>query len=149
MPRRATRDVVLHGATIREGEEVSLVWGAANHDERRFPDPERFDIHRDDNRHLALGPHANRTIRQTSGDRFEVLLRAVEPDDGVPGPIGSKRVGIGRRRNHLSESDPLVVNDPRDGEHGAALQRHRPSRAQAAESSRGSPQQDLVRGQIP
>jgi cytochrome P450 len=55
LPRRATRDVVLHGATIREGEEVSLVWGAANHDERRFPDPERFDIHRDDNRHLALG----------------------------------------------------------------------------------------------
>jgi cytochrome P450 len=55
LPRRATRDVDLHGEKIRAGEEVSLVWGAANHDERRFEDPERFDIHRRDNRHLALG----------------------------------------------------------------------------------------------
>jgi cytochrome P450 len=55
LPRRATRDVELHGCAIREGEEVSLIWGAANHDERRFEDPERFDIHRDDNRHLAFG----------------------------------------------------------------------------------------------
>jgi cytochrome P450 len=55
LPRIATRDVTLHGATIRAGDEVSLVWGSANHDERRFPDPERFDIHRRDNRHLALG----------------------------------------------------------------------------------------------
>jgi hypothetical protein len=55
LPRRALRDVELHGRRIREGEEISLVWGAANHDERRFAEPERFDIHRDDNRHLALG----------------------------------------------------------------------------------------------
>ncbi|MDJ0847729.1 MAG: cytochrome P450 [Myxococcota bacterium] len=55
LPRIATRDVELHGQTIRAGEEVSLVWGAANHDERRFPDPERFDIRRENNRHLALG----------------------------------------------------------------------------------------------
>jgi hypothetical protein len=55
LPRRATRDVELHGETIRAGEEVSLVWGAANHDERRFDDPERFDVAREGNRHLALG----------------------------------------------------------------------------------------------
>ncbi len=55
LPRRATRDIELHGRTIREGEELSLVWGAANHDERQFEAPERFDIHRKDNRHLALG----------------------------------------------------------------------------------------------
>jgi hypothetical protein len=55
LPRRATRDIELHGRVIRKGEEVSLVWGAANHDERQFEDPERFDIHRGDNRHLALG----------------------------------------------------------------------------------------------
>lgn len=55
LPRIATRDVVLHGCEIAAGQEVSLLWGSANHDERRFPDPERFDIHRADKRHLALG----------------------------------------------------------------------------------------------
>ena len=55
LPRIATRDVELHGRTVRAGEEVSLVWGAANHDERRFEEPERFDTHRASNRHLALG----------------------------------------------------------------------------------------------
>jgi cytochrome P450 len=55
LPRIATRDVEMHGETIRAGEEISLVWGAANLDERRFDEPERFDIHRPDNRHLALG----------------------------------------------------------------------------------------------
>jgi hypothetical protein len=55
LPRIATRDFELHGQKIAAGEEVSLVWGAANHDERRFDDPGRFDIRRADNRHLALG----------------------------------------------------------------------------------------------
>jgi hypothetical protein len=55
LPRIATRDVVLHGRRIAAGDEVSLLWGSANHDERRFPDPDRFDIHREDKRHLALG----------------------------------------------------------------------------------------------
>ena len=55
LPRIATRDVQLYDCTIRKGEEVSLVWGSANHDERQFPDPDRFDIHRRDIRHLAFG----------------------------------------------------------------------------------------------
>lgn len=55
LPRIATRDVDLHGKRILKGEEVSLVWGAANHDERRFDDPDRFDVRREDNRHVALG----------------------------------------------------------------------------------------------
>lgn len=55
LPRVALRDIELHGVTIPEGDEVSLVWAAANHDERRFEKPEVFDIHRVDNRHLALG----------------------------------------------------------------------------------------------
>jgi cytochrome P450 len=55
LPRIAKRDVELRGEKIREGEEVSLIWGSANHDERRFPEPGRFDIYRDDKRHMALG----------------------------------------------------------------------------------------------
>jgi hypothetical protein len=55
LPRIARRNVELHGRTIAAGDEVSLIWGAANHDERRFEDPGRFDIQRSSNRHLALG----------------------------------------------------------------------------------------------
>lgn len=55
LPRRVTRDVTLHGVEIPEGAELRLVWGAANHDEREFDDPERFDVTRRVPRHLALG----------------------------------------------------------------------------------------------
>lgn len=55
LPRIATSKTELHGVTIPAGDEVSLVWGAANRDERRFDDPDRFDIHRRNNQHLAFG----------------------------------------------------------------------------------------------
>jgi cytochrome P450 family 130 len=58
-PRRATCDVELAHGTIPEGSRVLLLWQAANLDEREFPDPERFDVHRDAGRQMALGlgPH--------------------------------------------------------------------------------------------
>ena len=46
LPRTATARVELHGTTIPEGSRVMLLLGTANLDEREFPDPERFDIHR-------------------------------------------------------------------------------------------------------
>lgn len=46
MGRAATRDVELHGRTIREGDRVLLWYLASNRDPRRFADPERFDITR-------------------------------------------------------------------------------------------------------
>jgi cytochrome P450 len=55
LPRTAMRDVELHGCTIAAGSRVQLLWAAANLDEREFPDPERFDIHRRASRHLAFG----------------------------------------------------------------------------------------------
>jgi cytochrome P450 len=55
MVRTTTRDVSLHGRTIPEGEKVVLLIGAANHDERQFDAPERFDIARKMERHLAFG----------------------------------------------------------------------------------------------
>ena len=59
LPRIATRDVELHGVTIPTGDEVMLVWGSANHDERVFDDPERFDVRRNPKRHVALGQGAH------------------------------------------------------------------------------------------
>ena len=47
-PRHSTFDVELHGTKIPAGSLVHMVDVSANHDERIFADPERFDITRDD-----------------------------------------------------------------------------------------------------
>ena len=46
---------VLGGTEIPEGDAVIAVMGAANHDPERFPDPDRLDLGREHNRHLAFG----------------------------------------------------------------------------------------------
>ena len=53
--RWVERDVTLHGVTIPADSRVILLTGAANHDERAFPDPEYFDIHREIERHVGFG----------------------------------------------------------------------------------------------
>ena len=53
--RTTSREVTLHGVTIPEGGRVVLVPGAANRDERQFPDPDRFDVTRPRGRHLGFG----------------------------------------------------------------------------------------------
>jgi len=56
MHRTLTCDVECHGQTMRSGESVLLVIGAANHDEREFgPTAEVFDVRRRPERHLAFG----------------------------------------------------------------------------------------------
>jgi pimeloyl-[acyl-carrier protein] synthase len=53
--RLAPADVTLGNKQIRKRNAVIAVMGAANHDPERFPDPDRLDITRTDNRHLAFG----------------------------------------------------------------------------------------------
>jgi hypothetical protein len=53
--RIAPDDVVLGGKNIRKGQSVIAVLAAGNRDPERFPDPDRVDIERRDNRHLAFG----------------------------------------------------------------------------------------------
>ncbi len=53
--RTATRDTVLHGQHIREGDRVLMLYTSANFDERVFRDPMNFDIRRSPNPHLAFG----------------------------------------------------------------------------------------------
>jgi cytochrome P450 len=57
--RRVSRDAELGGAPLREGDRMLLLFGAANLDERRFPDPERFDLERPPGGNLGWGngPH--------------------------------------------------------------------------------------------
>jgi cytochrome P450 len=53
--RTATSDVELHGVTVRTGQKVAALLGAANRDPRVFAEPDRFDPTRDPNPHLAFG----------------------------------------------------------------------------------------------
>ena len=48
-------DRELGGKQIRQRQAVIAIMAAANRDPERFPDPDRFDISRQDNRHLAFG----------------------------------------------------------------------------------------------
>jgi hypothetical protein len=45
----------IHGRTLQDGERVVLLIGAANRDERAFPDPDLFDVRRDASAHVAFG----------------------------------------------------------------------------------------------
>ena len=53
--RYVTRDVELHGQTVKEGSIMVVLNGSANRDERAFEDPDRFDIQRKMTRHLTFG----------------------------------------------------------------------------------------------
>ena len=55
MRRTATRDVTLNGATIFNGQQVLLMYGSANRDERVFDEPGQFDVTRHPNPQLAFG----------------------------------------------------------------------------------------------
>jgi cholest-4-en-3-one 26-monooxygenase len=53
--RTASRDVEMHGQTIKAGDHVGIWYGAANRDPRVFDRPYEFDISRDPNDHLGFG----------------------------------------------------------------------------------------------
>lgn len=53
--RLLTRDYDLDGVQMREGDRVLIVYASANRDERRYAEPDRFDICRDARDHVAFG----------------------------------------------------------------------------------------------
>ena len=55
LTRATTTEVELHGRVVPAGARVVLLYGSANHDERAFADPDRFDPGRAEDRHLAFG----------------------------------------------------------------------------------------------
>jgi cytochrome P450 family 142 subfamily A polypeptide 1 len=59
MSRTVTREVEMHGQTMREGDQVVLMYPSANRDPAVFDDPDRFDVRRDPNPQIAFGfgPH--------------------------------------------------------------------------------------------
>jgi len=89
--RTATQDIEVGGRTIREGDKVIFWYVSANRDEDVFADPDRFDVGRTPNDHLAfgIGQHfclgAN-LARLEIRIMFEELLRRL-PDVELAGPV--------------------------------------------------------------
>jgi cytochrome P450 family 142 subfamily A polypeptide 1 len=85
MNRTATRDSVLRGQKIREGERLLLLYPSANRDERVFESPDVFDVERNPNDHVAFGGYGAHFCLGASLARlelrvmFEELLRRL-PD---------------------------------------------------------------------
>jgi len=113
--RLAQDDIELGGKLIRKRQAVYAVMGAANRDPERFPDPDRIDIRRKDNRHVAFGFGAHFCFgaplaRLEAQVAFAVLLRRLQNPQLKPGPV-SWRNNLGLRGLNAL---PLSFSKPAD-----------------------------------
>ena len=94
--RIAASDYEVDGQVIPKGERVMLLYGCANRDERRYENPDRFDITRDSRDHLAwgTGPHMCAGMHLARLE-MEVLLEALV-EAGVQLSVGTPRPGANR-----------------------------------------------------
>jgi len=99
--RLAPEDVELGGKLIRKKQAVIAVMAAGNRDPARFPDPDRLDLTRQDNRHLAFGWAAHfcfgAALARIEGQvAFESMLRRLPGLTLEPGPL-KWRTNLGLR----------------------------------------------------
>ncbi len=73
MARTCLKDTEVRGQKINEGERVLLVFGAGNRDEDVFPNPDKIDIEREENRHLGFGGGIHRCLGSNLGRRELVV----------------------------------------------------------------------------
>ena len=97
--RVASEDCQLGGVRVRRGQLVAVLLGSANRDPARFPEPDRLDLGREDNRHLAFG-HGRHFCLGAQLARLEAqvalaaLLRRFPDFRGAPEPPGWKRSAV-------------------------------------------------------
>jgi cytochrome P450 family 142 subfamily A polypeptide 1 len=92
MCRVANRDYEIGGVTVQAGQQVVLMYASANRDEAHFTDPERFDVRRDPNHHIAFGfgPHfclGAALARLEIRTFFEEFVRRVASFEIVEGTV--------------------------------------------------------------
>jgi len=98
--RTPDRDVEIHGQTVRAGETMVMYYPSGNHDEAVFDRPDKFDITRANNRHLAfgcgphvcLGMHLARLELRIMLRKFLERVESIEPA-GEPTRVHSCVVG--------------------------------------------------------
>lgn len=95
LPRIAAEDVTLSGVTIPRGALVLALVGSANRDERRYPDPDRFDVRRGapgigfgHGIHVCIGAALARMEARIA---LEVLVSRFRRVQLAPGPIEYNR----------------------------------------------------------
>ncbi len=102
--RRTTRPVTLGGTELPEGTSITLLIGAANRDPARFPHPDRLDVARTPNRHLAFGsgPHqcVGMNVARLEGRIAIQRFLARFPGYNLGAP--ARRGGRARFRGYLS-----------------------------------------------
>ncbi len=164
MRRIATRDTVLNGQFIRQGDKVVMWYASANRDERTFDDPDSFVIDRRNARHhLAFGIGTHRCMGSRLAElqlrilweelltRFDDIEVLAEPErvqsNFVRGyssmmvrltPIGGRRPEPGPYRTHLREA-----GDNDSAASGSAAGSSAPMPARPSRGNRGAAMQTL------
>jgi cytochrome P450 family 142 subfamily A polypeptide 1 len=90
MRRTATRTHELHGQTIEKGDELLLMYSSANRDGDQFPNPDRYDVTRKRNPHIAFGFGTHFCLgasvaRMELRIMFEELMRRIPDMQLTPG----------------------------------------------------------------
>jgi pimeloyl-[acyl-carrier protein] synthase len=114
--RIAPQDTELGGKQIRKGQAVIAVMAAGNRDPERFPDPDRLDLGRADNRHLAFGWASHfcfgAPLARIEGQiAFEAMLRRLPNLRLETGPL-TWRENLGLRG---LKALPVAFGDPPAG----------------------------------
>ena len=94
MKRTVTRDVEFGGRELRKGDRALLLYESANFDEAQFAEPDRFDVARSPNEHVAfgfgahfcLGAHLARLELRTVFEQMLVRLPGLELATDAPPP---------------------------------------------------------------
>lgn len=96
MRRTLTQDYEMRGKQMREGDEIVMLYPAANRDPRVFDDPQTFDIHRSFakpslsfgyGKHYCLGAPLARLEIQVALERLCALMPEIRLRDGAPGEL--------------------------------------------------------------
>lgn len=130
--RICREDTELGGKLIRKGQAVIAVMAAGNRDPERFPDPDRLDLSRTDNRHLAFGWASHfcfgAPLARIEGQLvFEALVRRTGNMIVAPGPIvwrdnlglrGLTSLRVTFNEVHQKFETPTIIRSPANASEG-------------------------------